>query len=135
MMRLNEFPTEQELKVMVAEVDQVCQMWQGTLGRHEPPLCRHEPPRFATLKMYYMYKPLVKRKLSCIAQGRGSYCMAEARTAQQIWDAHVCKAESHGGREFPPSLEKVRTRQGCDARKVISEVYASFVLQCTVSGR
>ena len=26
MMRLNEFPTEQELKVMVAEVDQVCQI-------------------------------------------------------------------------------------------------------------
>jgi len=25
--------------------------------------------------------------------------------------------------------------QGCNARKVISEVYASFVLQCTVSGR
>ena len=25
--------------------------------------------------------------------------------------------------------------QGCNARKVNSEVYASFVLQCTVSGR
>ena len=25
--------------------------------------------------------------------------------------------------------------QGCNVRKVISEVYASFVLQCTVSGR
>ena len=25
--------------------------------------------------------------------------------------------------------------QGCNARKVISEVYTSFVLQCTVSGR
>ena len=25
--------------------------------------------------------------------------------------------------------------QGCKARKVISEVYTSFVLQCTVSGR
>ena len=73
MMRLNEFPTEQELKVMVAEVDQVCQMWQGTLGRHEPPLCRHEPPRFATFKMYYMYKPLVKRKLCCIAEAHTAW--------------------------------------------------------------
>jgi len=26
-------------------------------------------------------------------------------------------------------------KQGYNARKVISEVYASFVLQCTVSGR
>ena len=25
--------------------------------------------------------------------------------------------------------------QGCNARKVISEVYTSFVLQCTVSGQ
>ena len=25
--------------------------------------------------------------------------------------------------------------QGCNVRKVISELYASFVLQCTVSGR
>jgi len=25
--------------------------------------------------------------------------------------------------------------QGCNARKVISEVYTSFLLQCTVSGR
>ena len=25
--------------------------------------------------------------------------------------------------------------QGCNARKVISEVYTSFVLQCTVTGR
>ena len=28
-----------------------------------------------------------------------------------------------------------RCSQGCNARKVISQVYASFVLQCTVSGR
>ena len=26
-------------------------------------------------------------------------------------------------------------KQGCNARKVISEVYASLVLQCTISGR
>ena len=25
--------------------------------------------------------------------------------------------------------------QGCNVRKVISELYTSFVLQCTVSGR
>ena len=31
--------------------------------------------------------------------------------------------------------DKGRKGQGCNARKVISEVYASFVLQCTVSGR
>ena len=30
---------------------------------------------------------------------------------------------------------KYMLNQGCNARKVISEVYASFVLQCTVSGR
>ena len=29
----------------------------------------------------------------------------------------------------------VRSFQGYNTRKVISEVYASFVLQCTVSGR
>ena len=30
---------------------------------------------------------------------------------------------------------KGTSAQGYNARKVISEVYASFVLQCTVSGR
>jgi len=29
----------------------------------------------------------------------------------------------------------IQTNQGYNARKVVSEVYASFVLQCTVSGR
>ena len=35
--------------------------------------------------------------------------------------------------------QKMKTKsaiiQGCNARKVISEVYTSFVLQCTVFGR
>ena len=30
---------------------------------------------------------------------------------------------------------KLRFLQGCNVRKVISELYASFVLQCTVSGQ
>ena len=45
---------------------------------------------------------------------------------------------------FPPPFRKELCaywgkkddfRQGCNAKKVISEVYTSFVLQCTVSGR
>ena len=33
------------------------------------------------------------------------------------------------------NLKTIRSDQGFNARKVISEVYAYFVLQCTVSGR
>ena len=39
---------------------------------------------------------------------------------------------------LPQCLWHVKTigfGQECNERKVISEVYASFVLQCTVSGR
>ena len=32
-------------------------------------------------------------------------------------------------------LNSVNIKQGYNVRKVISELYASFVLQCTVSGR
>ena len=32
-------------------------------------------------------------------------------------------------------FKRARERKDCNARKVISEVYTSFVLQCTVSGR
>ena len=32
-------------------------------------------------------------------------------------------------------LKELTSHQGCNARTVISEVYASFVLQCTVTGR
>ena len=32
-----------------------------------------------------------------------SYCIAEARSALQIWKARVCMAEAHGVRGFPPS--------------------------------
>ena len=38
----------------------------------------------------------------------------------------------------PPLIDILRNLphiQGCNARKVISEVYAFFVLQCTVFGR
>ena len=33
------------------------------------------------------------------------------------------------------TVNTFRSEQGFNARKVISEVYASFVLQCTVTGR
>ena len=33
------------------------------------------------------------------------------------------------------SKQKPREKQGCNVGKVISELYTSFVLQCTVSGR
>ena len=35
----------------------------------------------------------------------------------------------------PNAAHSISPGQGYNARKVISEVYASFVLQCTVSGR
>ena len=34
-----------------------------------------------------------------------SYCIAEARSALQIWKARVCMAEAHGVRGFPPSCD------------------------------
>ena len=32
------------------------------------------------------------------------YCIAEARSAYQIWEARFCIGEAHGVRGFPPSL-------------------------------
>ena len=46
----------------------------GTFGRHEPPLCRHEPPRFAR-----QTKPLLCKKMSmrntskCACNTEGSF--------------------------------------------------------------
>ena len=31
--------------------------------------------------------------------------MAEAQSAQKIWEARVCMAEAHGVRGFPPSCD------------------------------
>ena len=38
-----------------------------------------------------------------VQRRQGSYCMAEARSTQQIWEDRVCIAEAHGIRGFPPS--------------------------------
>jgi len=47
--------------------------------------------------------------------------------------AHLCQKSSQILN--PASIFKPGMAQGYNARKIISEVYASFALQCTVSGR
>ena len=63
-----------------------------------------------------MLKPRIIRKLCCVAEARflhsgGSYCIVEARSVYQIWEARVCMAEAHGVRGFPPSLNSIRFKK------------------------
>ena len=75
--------------------------------------------------VYYMLKPRIIRKLCCVAEtgllhSGGSYCMVEARSAYQIWEARVCMAEADGVSGFPPSLNSIRLK------KVLDVVFHSF---------
>ena len=74
---------------------------------------------------YYMIEyyngTLLSRKLKlCSCSKQKEYCIGEMLTGYSTWERPEKGA---------------RQGQGCNARKVIFEVYASFVLQCTVSGR
>ena len=58
-----------------------------------------------------------------------------------MWEKLTYIRIYHGGIPPPPPNPtephhpKLNYDQGCKARKVISEVYTSLVLKCTVSGR
>ena len=66
-----------------------------------------------------------------------SFC--DAPGSEYVYTTHIQIQESGTTTSFTCKYKGTHgVHQGCNARKVISEVYASFasfVLQCTVSGR
>ena len=132
-------------------------LWPPREGRHEPPLCRHEPPKFARQTEPPLCRPSFRYSVNepppyntaffkslflCVIKNFNTFLyttllviishLRETSHATkvkslknllsinlntslnkppvlillllQIWEAHVCIAEAHGGRGFPPSL-------------------------------